>query len=293
MQPTRTSASILLFAAIAAAQQPTAPKEPTPALPTTLTGAWRFAQSLLRTHKVPVLVFVLPAADAPVDAAVAARSRQLVEARLAANKVMGALPVLRADSARAVFLLQLQVLRSSANEQLRQLLLCSAAVVAEAATAGARPGETVVLLGADGKREHGFALDLLDEDAVVQTLAPILLDQARLAARQANLAPALKQDLAEYERLERARQRSEADTQRLAELRDRLAPVLPAVAPVLLAAPTAAAPGRSRGPGLLGSLAGPELPLGTAIDQMIDPCAGCGMAYVPPRLTSTLKLLAQ
>jgi len=292
MHPTRSSVSVLLFAAMAAAQPMIAPQQPAPQAPTTLTEAWQFALSMLRAHKVPVLVFVLPPADAKADPAVAAATVARLQPRFQAHKMMGNAPKLRAGTARELFLLQLQGLRGSPDEQLRRLLLLDLAVVAEAATCGARPGETVVLLAADGTRAAGFALDLADEAAVVRSLAPRLLDETQLAARRANLAPSLQRDLAEFERLERAAQRSDADTQRLMALRERLALHLPVIAPVLLAE-SQPLPSPGRGISGIDWLAGAELPLGTAIDQMVDPCTGCGMGFVPPRLVSTLKLLAQ
>jgi len=106
------------------------------------------------------------------------------------------------------------------------------------------------------------------------------------------LTSSLQRDLAEFERPERAAQRSDAETQRLMALRDRLALHLQVVAPVLLAE-AQPLPAPARGMTGIDWLAGAELPLGTAVDQMVDPCTGCGMGFVPPRLVSTLKLLAQ
>lgn len=285
---------ILLLAAMLAAQSPDRPEKKDPLAVTTLAGAWQVALTVARTHKVPVLVFVLPPADLAADAAKAKAARQKLVQRFASQRKMGTEPELAAKTARDVFLLQLQGLRSTADEELHRILTWNVTVVADAKVCGALAGETIVLLGADGKRSHGFALDLLDEQAVQKALAPLLLDERVLAARRANLDPALRRDVDTFARLMQRQQQEYTPElqQQLQQVLERLQPLAAVVAPSLPPLPAAGGRG-ALGMTALDQLLGAELPLGLAVQQYVDPCTGCGMAFTPPRLATTLKLLAQ
>jgi hypothetical protein len=157
--------------------------------PSPLDRAWREALARIRADKAPGLVFVLPPADRPADRKSANRLRAV------AGKLGGEVPV-RLDTARDVLRMQIQALRAtfrSDRDHARSTALFALAVtvVAEPATCRAEPGETIVLLGPDGERVQGFAVDVGDRAAVLAALEPLLLAREAVEARRGNLPPDL------------------------------------------------------------------------------------------------------
>src|SRR5262245_61042894 len=104
-----TAASLtVLFAAIAVAQE-SAPPPKDPKTPQTLQAAWQEALTLARTHKAPVLAFVLPPAGEAADPArsKATRSREMAVGLL--NRKADDVPPI--STARDLLLRQVQLLR--------------------------------------------------------------------------------------------------------------------------------------------------------------------------------------
>jgi len=258
--------------------------------PTTLAHAWTTALSTMRAHKAPGLVFVLPPADAMADPAAVKAAKERFHA-----KMMGGAPV-EAKTARELMLLHVQLLR---QESIAAAFGLAVPVVASAATAGAQPGETMVLLSEDGKRLAGFAVDLADAEAVTKALQPYLLAPDRLQPRLANVPPAvagLVRELGDVRKRlpeEQDQERAQALQARQQELVAQLQAQLFAAAPALHGAP---AGGPARGAAdtdLLGELLQWTTPLGTEVGATWDPCPPCGMMAMPMPFRSALKLLAQ
>jgi hypothetical protein len=200
----------VLFAALAAAQE-AAPAPTDPKTPQTLQAAWQEALTLARTHKAPVLAFVLPPAGETADPArsKATRSRELQVGLL--NRKADDVPPI--ETSRDLLLRQVQLLRVGDRRAARSLppgteaqaiFAMTVPVFASAANCGAKPGQTVVLLGPDGKRGKAFELDLLDDEAFVRAVGIEVLGPDALAARNANVAPELLDLLAERRALRRA-----------------------------------------------------------------------------------------
>jgi hypothetical protein len=283
----------VLFAALAAAQE-AAPAPTDPKTPQTLQAAWQEALTLARTHKAPVLAFVLPPAGETADPArsKATRSRELQVGLL--NRKADDVPPI--ETSRDLLLRQVQLLRVGDRRAARSLppgteaqaiFAMTVPVFASAANCGAKPGQTVVLLGPDGKRGKAFELDLLDDEAFVRAVGIEVLGPDALAARNANVAPELLDLLAERRALRRA-SGDAAFAARREQVFARLARALPGVAPALV----------RREEGML--VLDPDLepleqqnaPLGsTATILQDDPCPACGMGRIPPHFATVLKLL--
>jgi hypothetical protein len=165
-----------------------------------------------------------------------------------------------------------------------RLFALTVQVLAPAKLCGAKPGETVVVLRADGKRLAGIEVDPTDREAFVRAVTPSLLAPDVLAARTTNVPPELRKA---YERLVAIRNDPDRDGEEVARLCAQLRANLPAAAPVIVPEP-----GQLDG-FLASQLLAPRPPDGTQ-EQMVltgDPCPACGMAYVPQHLNSVLKLL--
>jgi hypothetical protein len=175
------------------------------------------------------------------------------------------------------------------DPRLAPILALGVPVVCDAADCGARPGETVVVCGPDGKRTHGFAVDLLDRDALVQRVGGVLLDPATVAARQAAMPPDAAKLLERRTRLQAAaRDGSEAAAaagSQLGELRASLVTQLTAIAPALVSF----AGGELRLDPELAMLEHQRPPLGLE-QQYVDPCPPCGMGFTSPQLNTLLRL---
>lgn len=288
MNHTLSSLVLLQLAAVAAAQQG-APALNAPQSP------WQQAVAIGKQHHAPILAFVLPAADAKADAA---RVTALAELERRVGMLVakaGSPPAVRTD--RDLLLRHLQLLRR-VDQRVRfgpgepgpaqAILAMTVPVVCAAAACGARPGENVVLCGPDGKRTHGFALDLLDRDAFVQRVGDVVLAPAAVNARRAAVDPGITKDLARRAELLAANSadaKAQAEIERIAQ---RLQQDLPGVAPALVSfvdeklqlAPE------------LTVLEQQRAPLGTSAHvEYADPCPSCGMGYMPPELNTVLRLI--
>lgn len=278
---------LLQLAAIAAAQQQ-APGAPIPERP------WQQALAAGKQHHAPILAFVLPAADAAADEA---RVKALVElersVQMLASKAGGP-PVVRTE--RDLFLRQLQLLRRTDRRGFREMgeptpaqaiFALAVPVVCTAADCGARPGENVVLCAPDGKRTHGFTLDLLDRDVFVQRVGDVVLAPAAVRARAATVAPGVTRDLARRAELVAKAADAKAAAE-IVQIGQRLLQNLPGVAPALV---SFAADEPQLAPELTW-LEQQRAPLGTAAHtEHADPCPACGMGYMPPELNTVLRLI--
>ncbi len=273
-------------AAGAAAQDPSSPA-PAPAEP-----PWQRALADAKQQHAPILAFVLPP-DVPASPESVRALREL-ERSVGMLVTKGREPAApRTD--RDLLLRRLQLLRRPERQGLRgpatpsraqAILALTVPVVCAAEHCGARPGETVVLCGADGRRIGGFAVDLLDRDAFTAAVGPVVLAPDALAARRAAIPPQLAQDLAR-----RAAIVANGECAALlglpaidARLRVNVAAVAPAFA-------TFAGDELQLAPEL-GWLEQQRAPVGTVahVDQA-DPCPPCGMAFVPPELVTVLRLI--
>ncbi len=287
---TRSSASILLALATAGAVAAQAHDTPTE----TMGQAFERALERMAKAKAPGLVFVLPAEDAKFDAKAAATLAQ----QLATSRMGGGVRV-EIKTARALMLARVQRLRASQTPATVALRMLTVPIVAEAARCGARRGETVVLLGADGKRIGGFAIDLGDEKAMLDALTPDVLAEQTVAPRREVVEPAVATLVARYRRLRAALVAGKRDGETLPQDQayelmkdtDRLGGKLTEAAPVLVEFRAGRAEFTNDDPRF--ALSDESLPFGTAIDKSWDPCPPCGMMAVPLAQRSTLKLLAQ
>ncbi|HEX5051704.1 MAG TPA: hypothetical protein VFZ65_08035 [Planctomycetota bacterium] len=282
---------LLHLAAVAVAQQATAPASHPAATP------WQQALAAARAHKAPIFAFVLPPADERAG-------ETPCKATLAAEQQMGLLWRMRQDvppiaTARDLLLRQVQMLRVGTGPRSRVpapmpptesqaiLALCEP-VFASASECGARPGETVVLCGSGGERVRGFALDLLDRGAFVRDVGGAVLGTEALLPRASNVAPGLRKDLARLRELRADARPGEAAIAEAQQIERRLGAALPALAPALV----------HRGDeGLaidpeLAAFESARAPFGSEAHVLAgDPCPACGMAYVPPELQAVLKLI--
>jgi hypothetical protein len=280
----RTTVSLLVLAASLAAQERDDERN---AKADPLTVAWQRALEQAKSLKAPILAFVLPPADAkaPADRVKATwlRERDVgMPHALGTNEP----PAL---SARELLLQHIQLLRLpefrhgtfrvQATPSLAILAL-SIPVVVVAERCGAKAGETVVLLGTDGKRIEGFALDLLDENEFAQQLGAKLLDPKALAARAANVPEALVRDVAALPKRDEIFLEDNA-------LEDRLTQSLAAAAPLLV---KVGADGLEMHPDLW-LLDERRHPPGTEGPLFPDMCAGCGMGFTPQAFHNVLKLI--
>lgn len=285
-----SSLSVLL-AALAVAQEPPLTRPPVQSLD----AAWQEALTLARTHKAPLLAFVLPRADEPADAArdKATRTREMEVGMLwrKGNDVPAMV------TARDVLLRQVQMLRTGRPAGRREPLRASEAqavfamtvpVFATAPVCGSKPGETVVLFGPDGKRMKGFALDLLDDAAFVREIGGEVMSQQALAVRTANPAPELTRLLERRRSLLATPLQDEEAVREHQQVFRQLVSAFPGAAPAMVH--------REEGKLVidpdLGVLEQARAPLGSTAEQLAgDPCPPCGMAFVPPELASVLRLL--
>jgi hypothetical protein len=285
-----SSLSVLLAAVAVAQQHPLAPP---PAL--SLDAAWQEALTLARTHKAPLLAFVLPPSG---EAADAARSKATLTRELEAgmlNRKGSDVPSI--VSARDVLLRQVQLLRTGRRAGAREPLQATEAqavlaltvpVFAAASTCGSKPGETVVLFGPDGKRSKGFALDLLDDAAFVREIGGEVMSVQALTVRTANPAPGLTRLLERRRSLLATSPMGEEVAREHEQVFRQLVSALPGVAPVMV---------HRKDDKLvidpdLGVLEQARAPLGSTAEVLAgDPCPPCGMAFVPPQLATVLKLL--
>lgn len=264
--------------------------------PENMTTAFERAREQMVKDKAPGLVFVLPAIDAPFDKKAAARLAQEVGATS-----MRTPHRIELKTARDVLLARVQRLRGSRTPAAVALRLLTVPIVAEAATCGARPGETVVLLSAEGRRVAGFDVDLGDEAAVLEALTPDVLARKAVEPRRANVEPALASVATRHRRLlelaAELKRRGESLTseqgQELHATRQQLSTRLTAAAPMLVEFGTERAELLADFGMHLFLLLDDSVPFGTAIAEHWDPCPPCGMMAVPMAQRSTLKLLAK
>lgn len=267
-----------------------------PRTPGPLAMAFEQARLRMAQDKAPGLVFVLPAIDAPFDKKVAERLAQ----ELGASS-MRTPHRIELKTARDLLLARVQRLRASRTPAAIALRLLTVPIVAEPATCGARPKETIVLLSADGRRVAGFDVDLGDEAAVLEALTPDVLAKKAVEPRSANVEPALLASATRHRKLlELAIAQNAAGEgltgeqgQELHATRGQLAARLTAAAPALVEfrnerAEFVADEGRHSF-----LLLDDSVPFGTSLAEQWDPCPPCGMMAVPLAQRSTLKLLAQ
>ena len=285
-----SSLSVLLAAAAAAQEHPLAPRPSS-----SLDAAWQEALTLARTHKAPLLAFVLPPSGEAADAArsKATRAREMETGML--NRKGSDVPAM--VTARDVLLRQVQLLRAGRRAGAREQLQATEAqavfaitvpVLAAASVCGGKSGETAVLFGPDGKRMKGFALDLLDDAAFVREIGGEVMSLQALTVRTANPAPDLTRLLERRRSLLATSPMGEEVAREHEQVLRRLVTALPGVAPVMV---------RREDDKLvidpdLGVLEQARAPLGTTAEVLAgDPCPPCGMAFVPPQLATVLKLL--
>ena len=293
-EPPSTVAILLTMAAASGvmAQSPWAEE----GSPENMTTAFERAREQMVKDKAPGLVFVLPAIDAPFDRKVAERLAQ----ELVASSMRTPHRV-ELRTARDVLLARVQRLRASRTPAAIALRLLTVPIVAEPATCGARPGETIVLLSADGRRVAGFEVELGDEAAVLDALTPDVLARKAVEPRRANVEPALVAIATKHRRLlELAIAQKGAGEgltgeqgQELHATRRQLAARLTAAAPALVEFRGERAEFLTDDGMHSFLLLDGSLPFGTAVAEQWDPCPPCGMMAVPMAQRSTLKLLAK
>ena len=293
MRTAHSLVSLLALAVAAAAQQAAGRVAPPD---DALAAAWQAAKSQAKAHKAPILAFVLPPAAAMAAEAPAKRTWEREQA-------VGILRAFReesapASSARDLLLRQVQLLRVTEHPPVAQgrgdtkvlatrgtaVFALTIPVVATPEACLAEPGETVVLLGADGKRVRGFQTDLLDAAAFVAEVGAVVLEPKALAARAANVPPAIARDVAALPAAKAGRIPFVEDR----DLAKRLVANLAGAAPALVQW----VDGELTMHHVLWLLEDERDPLGTERPSVIeDHCTGCGMGYTPPSLTGTLKLI--
>ena len=292
MRTAHSLVSLLALAVAAAAQQAVGHAAP----PDALAAAWQTALAQAKTHKAPILAFVLPPAEAMAAEAPAKRTWEREQA-------VGILRAFReesapASSARDLLLRQVQLLRVTEHPRAARargdlevratrstaVFALTIPVIATPESCLAEPGETVVLLGADGKRVRGFQTDLLDAAAFVAEVGAVVLEPKALAARAANVPPVIARDVAALPAAKAGRIPFVEDR----ELAKRLVANLAGAAPALVQW----VDGELTMHHVLWLLEDERDPLGTERPSVIeDHCTGCGMGYTPPSLTGTLKLI--
>lgn len=266
--------------------------------PEPLAQAFGEAQAMAKAQKAPVLAFVLPPASAPAEAA-AVHATRAAESKVG---MLGPMPVEVPvmTTARDVVLRRVQLLRAEsrhgrgpgAPSKQQAIFALTVPVFATAPQCQAAVGETVVILGADGRRVRGFAVDLLDAAAFARVVGGVVLAPDALAPRQANVPPAILAELERMAALKAELARGEGgSSEALAALercRAGLAPRLAAAAPAMV---------RVDGEQLvidaeLAALEPLRPPQGSKPEVLPgDNCIACGMAYTPPSLQTVLKLL--
>ena len=293
MRTAHSLVSLLALAVAAAAQQAAGHVAPPD---DALAAAWQAAKSQAKAHKAPILAFVLPSAAAMAAEAPAKRTWEREQA-------VGILRAFReesapASSARDLLLRQVQLLRVTEHPRAARargdlevratrstaVFALTIPVIATPESCLAEPGETVVLLGADGKRVRGFKTELLDAAAFVAEVGAVVLEPKALAARAANVPPAIARDVAALPTAKAGRIPFVEDR----DLAKRLVANLAGAAPALVQW----VDGELTMHHVLWLLEDERDPLGTERPSVIeDHCTGCGMGYTPPSLTGTLKLI--
>jgi hypothetical protein len=288
------ASAVLLAAAAAQADEGTPPQAP----PATLREAWLQALSMLRMHKVPGLVFVLPPEGKPADAKAAAAAVAELP-----GKGLGHRPV-TPTTARELLLLQIQALRADRTLVMRAPAIgrpdrnampvdlaaafaLALPIVAEAEVCGSKPGETLLLFGPDGARTHGFAVDLGDARAVADAVLPHLASAKALLVRQANVPPALQRAADTFDAARASADQSDMERRNAAYLE--LSRNVHAAAPALLDVQDGEVLVRHE----LRAMVEQTVPVGTVLAEQWDPCPPCGMMAVPLPMRSALKLLAR
>ena len=290
--------STILLLAVAAVTAQEAPKAGWDAA----TRAFVDACTLARALKAPLLVFVLPDTDGPVapERAKAQRDAEVAAGMLAARKggQVDDVPTIATQS--DLLLRQVQLLRARAMADsgrrgtegvpaltdLQRILPLTVIAVAKAGTCGAKPGETVMLLRADGKPVRGFAIDLQDHEAFAKALGAELLAPETLAARRDTVDPDI---LRSFDRMCELWTTQQSGTEEFQKLHGKLGQLVPAFAPAIVGSPRESKLDFFSESFLLQ----PRLPFGVEEKLMVtgDPCPTCGMGFVPPHLNSVLKLL--
>lgn len=289
----RTAVSLLVLAASIAAQERDDERK---AKPDPLAAAWQQALERAKVQKAPILAFVLPPAEAkaPADRVKATwlRERDASVRRARREKEPPAL------TARDLLLRQLQLLRMPdvtwqplevKATRSQALLALTIPVVVAAEHCGAKQDETVVLLGPDGRRLQGFAIDLADAAAFFKQVGEIVLEPTALAARRVNVPVDVARDLKSLpvETLASGR-------------RFGVSLVDPALAERLVGRLAAAAPALVGWVGdeldiqpAVAALEAERLPLGTEARRNLryECMISCGMGFTPPALTDVLKLI--
>ena len=292
MRTAHSLVSLLAPAVAAAAQQAVGHAAP----PDALTAAWKTALAQAKTHKAPILAFVLP----PAEAMAAPRQAKRTWDNECAIGIRRAYRELGPSigSARELMLRQVQLLRVTHHLQRgafpsdrevcatrgTAVFALTIPVVATAATCGAEPGETAVLLGPDGKRVYGFKTGLLDAEIFLAEVGAMVLEPKALAARSANVPPAIARDVAALP----AKKAGHIPFVEDRELEQRMVANLASAAPAMVQC----IDGKIEIHHALWLLEDERDPLGTERPLEIeDQCTGCGMGYTPPSLTGTLKLI--
>jgi len=293
MSPHPSSIVLLTLVASLAAQENS--KDP-------MESAWNAALAAAKQQKAPLLVFVVPDRDGPADPkrAVACREAENAAGMLTGHKAPE--PGVPAIATQQDLLLrQVQLLRASAMFDARRrgpqgepgeltdvhrIWTLTVPAVARAKTCGAKPGETVVLLRADGKLMRGFEVDLQDHAAFAKLLGADLLAPDTLAARRETVDPDL---LNSFDRLCELWKTQLSGAEEFNQLQTKLSERVQSFAPAIVGGPREAQLDVFSQSLLLQH----RVPFGAEEKLVItgDPCPSCGMGFVPPHLNSVLKLL--
>lgn len=223
-------------------------------------------------------------------------------AEMKATRSPGVAIVLPAEKdARATLLAELQQLLREPSFDAQAHLVEAVYVVVAGVHAGAREGETLVLLDADGKRVAGSTTTLTARD-FAKTVRPLLRDDGRLATRaKAARTPDVEKLLDAI---------AGKDVEKANDAVARLHANFAAAGPAVLAAYEATKDGEANGrlAGVIAAAfarrrgdAGAEyerpLPFGTKWKagevHKEDPCPPCGRMMITPRSFDTLEYLVK
>jgi hypothetical protein len=292
---------LTLTAALTAQEAGKAPRPQRQARVDPMSAAWQQALAAARQHKTPLLVFVLPD-EGPVEAGLAAAQRQ-------AELAIGMLDGRRVNTdeppepppiatRRELLLRQVQLLRAmvaagagdfaphTKATDLQRLFALTHQAMAPAAVCSAKAGETAVLLRTDGQRLAGYTIGLGDAEAFLRAVRGDVLTDKLLAPRIANVDPELRRAV---RRLRDLWERGERETPEFVSLHTRVLDNAPAAAPALFGEADAELPRI-----LMQQALKSTPPFGTreqSLPEFSNECSLCGMGYVPPQLSSVLKLL--
>jgi hypothetical protein len=223
-------------------------------------------------------------------------------AEMKATKSPGVAIVLPADKdARAALLAELQQLLRTPSFDAQVHLVEAIYVVVAGLHAGAKEGETLVLLDAGGKRVSASTTKVTAAD-FARTVRPLLRDGDGFATRaKAARTPEFEKALAEL---------LGKDTAKSGAAAERLASDFAAIGPAVLAAHEAEADAEAkpriayvisrafaRRRGDVGAESERPLPFGTkwkvAPLPLEDPCPPCGRMMIAPRSRDTLEYLVK